>query len=85
MKSEADEAKNTAVPTKSEGTSCRGSDCMEMEDLDVFSVSFWLKLASVAVYPGAIAFTLIPDIPKALAGAWVSVKPAPLLGQQTLT
>ena len=79
MKFESDEAKNTAVPTKSEGSSCRGNDCMEIEDLDVFSVSNWLRLASVAVYPGAIAFILIPDFPNALAKAWVSVNTAPLL------
>ena len=79
MKSESDEARKTAVPTKSPGSSRRASDCMETEDSDVFSLSIWLKLASVAVYPGAIAFTLIPDFPKALAREWGSVHTAPLL------
>src|SRR5262249_54503287 len=65
-KDDASEARNNTAPTRSSGTSARGTHCIAMIR------SFWagvtvLRSISVNVAPGKMAFTVIPSGPSSRA------------------
>src|SRR5262245_1479603 len=65
-KEEASEARNSTEPTKSSGTSARGTHCMAIMRSFCVGVTV-LRSISVKVAPGKMAFTVMPSAPNSRA------------------
>src|SRR5262249_55048883 len=65
-KEEASEARNSTEPTKSSGTSARGTHCMAIMRFFCVGVTV-LRLISVKVAPGKLVFSAMPSAPNSRA------------------